>query len=101
MLLQDYRESAAQQLEGWRGQGLPPEGGPTAAASQEPGGGASPPPPPLPVLGVLKLTPEKGCSIIHALARRLEGRARFLVVSGDPAVPELFAGMPHVKVRTT
>ncbi|KAG2437925.1 hypothetical protein HXX76_005541 [Chlamydomonas incerta] len=37
-------------------------------------------------VAVLKLTPEKGCSVVAELARRLAGRVRFRVVAGDPAV---------------
>lgn len=37
---------------------------------------------PLPLLGVLKLTPEKGCSVVLALAQHLEGLFNFLVVAG-------------------
>ncbi|PNG99276.1 hypothetical protein TSOC_014950, partial [Tetrabaena socialis] len=36
-------------------------------------------PPPLPVVAVLKLTPEKGCAVVLELARRLAGRVRFRV----------------------
>lgn len=52
----------------------------------------------LPIIGCLKMTPEKGCSIVHALAQRLAHRYRFLLVSGDPHVTELFASLPNVKV---
>jgi hypothetical protein len=37
----------------------------------------------LPVIGVLKLTPEKGCSIVLALAQQLERQFQFLVVAGE------------------
>lgn len=49
-------------------------------------------------LGVLKLTPEKGCSIVLALAQHLQA-CRFLVVTGDPKVAALFAPLPNVEVR--
>ncbi|KXZ45041.1 hypothetical protein GPECTOR_59g649 [Gonium pectorale] len=45
------------------------------------------PPRPRVVVAVLKLTPEKGCSIVVELARRLAGcGVTFRVVTGDPAV---------------
>ncbi|KAF5834608.1 hypothetical protein DUNSADRAFT_8692 [Dunaliella salina] len=55
-------------------------------------------PAPLPVLGVLKLTPEKGCSIVLALARHLRGCFNFLVVAGDPKVAEVLSPQPNVSV---
>lgn len=53
---------------------------------------------PLPVLGVLKLTPEKGCSVVLALAQVLLGRFDFLVVAGDPKVKQIFGEQPNVQV---
>lgn len=49
-------------------------------------------------IGVLKLTPEKGCSIVYELAQQLQGRYNFLLVAGDEQVVALFRDMPHVRV---
>jgi len=51
------------------------------------------------VIGVLKVTPEKGASIVLALAQQLLGYFNFLVVAGDPKVREVFGTQPNVKVR--
>ncbi|GLC74883.1 hypothetical protein PLESTF_001567800 [Pleodorina starrii] len=50
-----------------------------------------PPPPPVVDVAVLKLTPEKGASIVVELARRMRGRVRFRVVTGDPAAASALA----------
>eukprot|EP00200_Dunaliella_tertiolecta_P001313 CAMPEP_0202361102 /NCGR_PEP_ID=MMETSP1126-20121109/13790_1 /ASSEMBLY_ACC=CAM_ASM_000457 /TAXON_ID=3047 /ORGANISM="Dunaliella tertiolecta, Strain CCMP1320" /LENGTH=252 /DNA_ID=CAMNT_0048954969 /DNA_START=61 /DNA_END=816 /DNA_ORIENTATION=- len=55
-------------------------------------------PAPLPVLGVLKLTPEKGCSIVLALAQQLQGCFDFLIVAGDPKVAEVLSPQSNVTV---
>ncbi len=90
MRAQDCRQDAARHLDGWR---------PLDLAPDDCGGDGASPARPVPVVGCLKLTPEKGCGVVHALARALEGRCRFLLVSGDPAVEACFQGLKHVKVR--
>lgn len=42
--------------------------------------------------------PVQGCGIVVELARRVAGRCRLLVVSGDPRVTALFQGMANVEV---
>lgn len=60
------------------------EGGAQAAAGEAAAADASAPAVGGPAVdvAVLKLTPEKGCSVVAELARRLAGRVRFRVVAG-------------------
>ena len=53
-----------------------------------------------PVVGVLKLSPEKGCSIVLSLARLLPCYS-FLAVAGDPEVARQVqeAGLHNFEVR--
>eukprot|EP00798_Chlamydomonas_sp_ICE-L_P006091 gene6091-2686_t len=69
-----------------------------------------------PVVGVLKLTPEKGCSIVLELANRMPhldficvagdpkelahriSHLDFIYVAGDPKVEALFKQSPNVKI---
>ena len=49
-------------------------------------------------VGVMKLTPEKGCSIVLELARTMP-HLHFLAVAGDPRVAEMARGIPNLEVR--
>lgn len=49
-------------------------------------------------IGVLKLSPEKGCSVVLEVARRMPHRT-FLTVAGDPQVAAVAAGLPNLQVR--
>jgi hypothetical protein len=49
-----------------------------------------------PVVGVLKLTPEKGAAVLAGCARALPG-LRFLAVSADPAAQQLQSQLPNVR----
>lgn len=50
-----------------------------------------------PVVGMLKMTPEKGAAILAACARALPNTT-FLAVSGDPAAQQLQRELPNVHI---
>jgi len=49
-------------------------------------------------VGVMKLTPEKGCCIVMELARKMP-HLDFVAVAGDPDVSDSARGIPNLEVR--
>ncbi|GLI62834.1 hypothetical protein VaNZ11_005397 [Volvox africanus] len=93
----DLAAMALPRLQAWRAVDHPPTcSGPTLRPLTQ---GSSFIPEPVDV-AVLKCTPEKGASIVVELAKRLAGRVRFRVVSGDPAAAVALAPLtrPFFKV---
>lgn len=87
----DYSSSIPAQTEAHEGQ--PGTQGPEGAGSRQP-------PPRGPILGVLKLTPEKGASIVLELARRTRGRCRCAVLlCQDWAMTVMLNMQIHVQMQ--